>query len=207
MRPEPLQRVIDSAFAALGDNAPASARPAITAMAALLKTPGRAAAGNIGVWLPVCARLDTAVAAAQVGSASAAVLARAVAAVAPGLPWYRRPWSAADGGPDAEATFRDGHANAQIVGPQGLEIRDDVTVGVTIMAPGVRYPDHRHPPEEVYVVMSEGEWRRANDPWFRPGPGGIVHNPPGIVHAMRSGTAPLFALWILKMPEAADAKA
>lgn len=206
MRPEAVQRAIDSAFAALGDNAPASARPAISAMAALLKTPGRAA-GNIARSQPACAWLDDALAAAENAPApAAAALARAVAAVAPGLPWYRRAWSAADGGPDDEARFRDGHANAQIVGPQGLEIRDDVTVGVTIMAPGVRYPDHRHPPEEVYVVMSEGEWRRANDPWFRPGPGGIVHNPPGIVHAMRAGETPLFALWILKMPEAPDAK-
>ena len=206
MRPEPMQRLIDATFAALGDTAPGSARPAIAAMAALLKTPGRAA-GNIAGSAPACAWLDAALAAAEKGPASAAALARAVAAVAPGLPWSRRARSAADGGPDAEAAFAAGHANAQIVGPQGLEIRDDITVGVTIMAPGVRYPDHRHPPEEVYVVMSEGEWRRANDPWFRPGPGGIVHNPPDIVHAMRSGKAPLFALWILKMPEAPDAKA
>lgn len=205
MRPEPMHRLIDAAFVALDGTAPASARPAITAMAALLKTPGRAS-GNIAGSAPACAWLDDALAAAEKAPAPAATLARAVAAVAPGLPWYRRAWSAADGGPDDAAAFADGHANAQIVGPQGLEVRDDVTVGVTIMAPGVRYPDHRHPPEEVYVVMSEGEWRRANDPWFRPGPGGIVHNPPGIVHAMRSGVAPLFALWILKMPEAPDAK-
>lgn len=204
MRPEPMHRLIDAAFAALGDTAPGSARPAITAMAALLKTPGRAAADGSRS-APACTWLDDALAAAEKAPALAAALACAVAAVAPGLPWYRRAWSAGDGGPDAEAAFAAGHANAQIVGPQGLEIRDDITVGVTIMAPGVRYPDHRHPPEEVYVVMSEGEWRRADDPWFRPGPGGIVHNPPGIVHAMRSGTAPLFALWILKMPEAPDA--
>lgn len=204
MRPEALQRAIDSAFAVLEGRAPASARAAVGAMASALRRPGRAA-GNVAGSQPACAWLDDAFARAEKGPASAAVLARVVAAVAPGLPWYRRPWSAADGGPDDEAAFMDGHANAQLVGPRGLEIRDDVTVGLTIMAPGVRYPDHRHPPEEVYVVMSEGEWRQENDSWFRPGPGGIVHNPPDIVHAMRSGGAPLFALWCLKMPGASDA--
>ena len=65
------------------------------------------------------------------------------------------------------------------------------------VAPRVRYPDHQHPPEEIYVVMSEGEWRQENHPWFSPGAGGIVHNPPDIVHAMRSADAPLLAIWCL----------
>jgi hypothetical protein len=30
-----------------------------------------------------------------------------------------------------------------------------------------------------------------------PGVGGIVHNPPGIIHAMRSIDEPLLAVWIL----------
>ena len=31
-------------------------------------------------------------------------------------------------------------------------------VGVSLMAPAVQYPDHRHPPEEVYLALvDDGE--------------------------------------------------
>ena len=65
------------------------------------------------------------------------------------------------------------------------------------MAPGITYPDHRHPPEEVYIVLSNGQWRQGSGPWHAPGVGGIVYNPHDIVHAMRSGDSPLLAIWCL----------
>ena len=121
-----------------------------------------------------------------------ALLAEAFAALAPALRWGRRPDSEAHG-----QAFHDGHANACLVGPTGLEERSDVLVGASLVAPRVRYVDHRHPPEEVYVVMSEGEWYREDRGWRAPGAGGIVYNPPNAVHAMRAGPAPLLALWLL----------
>jgi hypothetical protein len=33
--------------------------------------------------------------------------------------------------------------------------------------------------------------------WTEPGPGGIIYNPPGILHAMRSHAQPMLALWFL----------
>lgn len=33
--------------------------------------------------------------------------------------------------------------------------------------------------EEIYVVLTPGEWRQCDGPWHEPGAGGIVHNPPG----------------------------
>ena len=66
------------------------------------------------------------------------------------------------------------------------------------MAPGIRYPDHRHPPEEVYVVLSDGEWMQGEGNWFKPGIGGIVYNSPSILHAMRApASEPLLAVWLL----------
>ena len=122
----------------------------------------------------------------------AADVALAFRAIEAGLTWTRRKgWEGED------ASFAHGHANAMFVGPGGLEPRDDVWIGVSLMAPNVRYPDHQHPPEEVYTVLSDGEWRKADGDWFPPGIGGIVHNSPGIVHAMRSGDKPLLAIWCL----------
>ena len=95
--------------------------------------------------------------------------------------------------------FLKGHANATIVGADGVEVRHDVRVGVSLMAPHLQYPDHRHPPEEIYVVLSPGEWRQDANAWHEPGLGGLVYNPPNIVHAMRSLDAPLLAFWFLWM--------
>ena len=119
-------------------------------------------------------------------------LAEAFEALEPELRWRRRPGSEAHG-----KVFRDGHANADIVGPAGLEQRGDMWIGATLVAPRVRYIDHQHPPEEIYIVMSEGEWYREDRGWHTPGVGGTVYNPPDAVHAMRAGGRPLFALWFL----------
>lgn len=119
-------------------------------------------------------------------------LASALMAIEQRLNWYRR-----RGADPAIQPFYDGHANATIIGPGGIEVRDDVVVGVTVMVPNILYPDHSHPPEEVYLAFSEGEWWNAEMDWTSPGPGGIIYNPPGILHAMRSGAKPFLALWLL----------
>ena len=72
-----------------------------------------------------------------------------------------------------------------------------MVLGASLLAPGVVYPDHDHPPEEIYLVMSAGDWFNPGAGWYTPGAGGAVHHPPGIVHAMRSGTTPLLAVWCL----------
>lgn len=122
-------------------------------------------------------------------------LAEAFEALAPSLHWYLRPPQA-----DEEPRFRDGHANAYVIGLNGLEKHDDIAVGVSLMAPGVTYPNHSHPPEEIYVVMSGGDWFNEDDGWYTPGPGNLVYHRPGIVHAMRSGDEPLLAIWCLWRP-------
>ena len=50
---------------------------------------------------------------------------------------------------------------------------------------------------EVYLPMSAGEWRNTAMDWTDPGLKGFIYNPPGIVHAMRAGTTPFLALWVL----------
>ena len=119
-------------------------------------------------------------------------LASAFVAIEGRLRWYRRKTATPAGEP-----FYSSHANALLVGPGGLEERSDVEVGVTVMAPHIVYPDHDHPPEEVYIALSPGEWWNAAMDWTEPGPGGIIYNPPGILHAMRSHAQPFLALWFL----------
>ncbi|MGQ0485341.1 MAG: dimethylsulfonioproprionate lyase family protein [Hyphomicrobiales bacterium] len=137
-------------------------------------------------------RLEEAIAKGVSPTSRAARLAEALDQLAPSLAWSRRPGAEAAG-----ADFAEGHANAVVAGNSGIERHRDVSIGISVMAPNIQYPDHRHPPEEVYVVLSPGAGRQGEAPWFEPGVGGIVYNPPDIVHAMKSRAAPLLAVWCL----------
>jgi hypothetical protein len=121
-------------------------------------------------------------------------LAETFAALEGQLHWTRRRQST-----PADGAFWDGHANAMILGPGGLEERGDLWIGATVIAPALRYADHDHPPEEVYLSLTPGSWWNAQMDWTDPGPTGAIYNPPGIAHAMRSGTGPLLAIWYLPL--------
>ncbi|MES2435503.1 MAG: dimethylsulfonioproprionate lyase family protein [Pseudomonadota bacterium] len=148
--------------------------------------------GQHGVSLSGAERLPVCDWIAPVVAASPGALAQSFAKLAPGLRWQRR--ASAD---PLDTEFWNGHANALILGPGGLEDRADVWLGVTVMAPGTLYPDHSHPPAEVYLPLSAGEWWNAGMDWTDPGPQGFIYNPPGILHAMRAGAGPFLALWFL----------
>lgn len=141
---------------------------------------------------PVCDRMDQALEEIPLDNPDSLALGQALKALDPKIPWYRRPEAEKAG-----QEFVAGHANAMIVGPEGIERRNDVLIGVSLMAPHVTYPNHNHPPEEIYAVLSPGEWRQADGPWWAPGIGGMLYNPPNIVHAMRSGDRCLLAVWAL----------
>lgn len=191
MRDAGVQRFLDAAEGALK----ASAAPGSAAALAGARVFARCreavgAAGGVAAMLPVCDWIDPALEAADGGPRQG--LADAVGALVERLEWKRR--LSAD---PADRVFWDGHANAMICGPGGLEVRDDLWIGATVMAPGVTYVDHDHPPEEVYLSLAPGEWWNAEMDWTDPGDRGVIYNPPGIRHAMRSGAGPFLALWFL----------
>jgi hypothetical protein len=157
-----------------------------------LQTSGRAGT-DTAERLRVCQHLDDALATVRAASPSLARVADAFAALEPLLRWTRR----AASGPFASDNWPEGHANATIVGPGGLEDREDLVIGVSLLAPQVRYPDHNHSPEEVYLVLSPGRFQHGESAWLEPGIGGTLYNEPNIKHAMASGDAPLLALWYL----------
>ncbi len=116
-------------------------------------------------------------------------LGAALAAIEPQLAWIQKP--------AGDAHFRASHANTVVVGVDGIEQRNDVRIGVSLVAPNIHYPDHTHPPEEIYAVLSDGAWRQNEGEWRKPGLGGTVHNTPNILHGMRSYETPLLAVWSL----------
>jgi hypothetical protein len=120
----------------LGPEATASIDRVYGALASI----GRAGSGR-SQRLPVCDRcLAEALDTAHGHSPAMARIAKAFAALEPALFWAPR----SAGGPHASANWPEAHANATIVGPGGLENRNDVHIGVSLLAPNVRYPDHNH---------------------------------------------------------------
>ncbi|MFY9240215.1 MAG: dimethylsulfonioproprionate lyase family protein [Roseovarius sp.] len=140
---------------------------------------------------PVCDWLDHVV----VPEGDLSAVLGAFWALEPHLRWYRRDCAASRALPG----FADAHANAMVLGHGALVPHERVTLGLSLIAPGTRYPDHDHPPEETYLSLSEGEFFHGDSGWFTPGIGGTFHNTPGILHAMRSGEGPLCAVWALQI--------
>jgi hypothetical protein len=194
LRSPDLQLLLSLAEAAIrdGPGAKGPERVAAERMFTALQAPSTQAGRPATARLPVCSHLTTALERARCQPSRISALADAFDAIEPRLKWKIRPGAETQGG-----QFLNSHANATITGSDGLEIRGDVTIGVSLMAPHTRYPDHRHPPEEIYVVLSGGEWRQGCDPWHEPGIGGLVYNPLNIMHSMRSAEQPLLALWFL----------
>ena len=143
--------------------------------------------------LPACRYLEDALDLARSEGGPVSNLATTLGKISSRLMWVTRP-----NGENDEPVFKMNHANAVVVGEGGLEARSDIRIGMSLLAPQTRYPDHQHPPEEIYTVLSCGEWKQGPDgEFFSPGVGGFVHNVPYIVHGMRSGKFPLLAVWSL----------
>ncbi len=192
-RPAALQRFLDAALNSFAQRADGPrAQASIARCAKALANPGKISDAQ-GCRLPVCSHLDTVADPALMTAPDLVEVLKAFNALEPNLTWRRR----AGDMTAASANITDGHANALITGPGGLERRTDVWLGASLLAPHVRYPDHTHPPEETYLVLTEGEFQHGDSDWFTPGQGGSFYNTPGIRHAMRTGDAPLFAFWLL----------
>ncbi|MEZ5797007.1 MAG: dimethylsulfonioproprionate lyase family protein [Paracoccaceae bacterium] len=184
-----LQHFLDESMAALRASTTGEAAAAAGRVAERLAQAGTPQ-GVTATRLPVCDWIAPALQAAQDGPRQA--LAQAFGALEGQLNWQRRRTARPE-----DAAFWNGHGNAMILGPGGLEQREDLWIGVTVMAPGTVYQDHDHPPEEVYLSLAPGEWWNARMDWTDPGAQGAIYNPPGIRHAMRAGATPFLALWYL----------
>lgn len=193
MRSVPLQRFVTAlkaAFAAASMDA--GARGAVARVFAAAADPGRAGSGT-GETLAVTGLLPAALAPLLGRGDALGDLALGLQDLSADLIWTTRK----SVGPTANAGFAAAHANCLLIGPGGMEARDDIWIGISLMAPGTRYPDHDHAPEEVYLVLSPGQFWHGDAAWITPGVGGTVHNVPGIRHAMRAQDAPFLAIWVL----------
>ena len=132
---------------------------------------------------------------ALAGAASIdAELGAALAELSPTLDWRQNPnYVRRPPGPG----FLEGYGYAVIAGPGGL-VPAGIALGVLVLAPGVLYPAHAHPAEEIYLVLDcESRWWRMGEEWRQGIGGAAIHHPPNVAHAMRAGpAAPLCAVYL-----------
>lgn len=143
--------------------------------------------------LPVCEYFNAAIEDARNHGGAIKVLANTIDALSPNLKWEQHK-SVMNEGDD----FSGRHANALVIGKGGFEERDDVRIGITLLAPNTTYPDHRHPPSEVYISLSDGQWKQGiKGEFYSPGIGGCIYNSSNVIHGMRSQQKPMLTVWCL----------
>ena len=141
--------------------------------------------------------------AALAGAASVAPeLAAALTDLSPALSWRQNP-NYVRRPPSAD--FLEGYGYAVIAGPGGA-VAAPIALGVLLLAPGLLYPSHAHPAEEVYLVLDDASrWWREGAGWRVRLGGAAIHHPPMVAHAMRAGPAPLCAVYLWRGDLATDA--
>lgn len=149
---------------------------------------------RFGTRFPVLRYLDQAVALA--GESQLSHLARRFSKLEPMLRWSQNP---AYDETNCDPSFLEGYAYAALSGPEGPVYCAAPRVGLMLMGPGVTYPDHRHSPTEVYMVLTPGaQWRLDEGGWFDVAPGDLIYHSAWQMHAMRTSDQPFlaFAGWI-----------
>lgn len=87
-------------------------------------------------------------------------------------------------------------ANGEGIGPDGRLKHNDVILGLFILGPNVTYPEHAHPAEEFYIVLTGNpEFKLGNDHFELKESGDVVLHHTNIGHAIRTSSEPLFAIF------------
>ncbi len=133
-----------------------------------------------------------------------AELAAAIAAVSDHLQWRQSP---SYNDTLLGAGFLDNYGWCQIVGPYGFFPGDDFLLGLLMLGPHRHYSDHYHPAPELYWPLTgPSDWKRDGAA-FQPEPAGAtIWHEPNVIHATRTQTHPLRAMWCWTNDTAIPAK-
>lgn len=93
--------------------------------------------------------------------------------------------------------FLQNYGWVELFGTRGHFANDRMAGGFLLLGPHIHYPDHHHIAEEIYIPLTSGAEWRAGDTGFRKRQAGeVIHHAPNVVHAMRTGDAPLLAFYL-----------
>ena len=155
----------------------------VTAASAMTPEPRR---------LPACRFLPDVVAASLL---SAPDMAAAIAALEEDLNWRQNPNYSDEA--MGQPGYMNNYAYAEIIGPGGIYPGDDFLLGLFLLGPGLRYPNHSHPAPELYFILSgDSEWRMRDEPFDAREPGETIWHEPFVPHATNTGRSPLLCAYV-----------
>jgi hypothetical protein len=106
---------------------------------------------------------------------------------------------------DLGTAFLDNYGWSEILGNSGPWVGERIACGFLILGPSTHYPRHRHEAEEVYLPLSgTAAWQQGDGSWRDRPPGTLIHHAREEPHAMRTGVAPLLALYLWRSADLAQ---
>jgi mannose-6-phosphate isomerase-like protein (cupin superfamily) len=94
-------------------------------------------------------------------------------------------------------SFLDEFANGEGIGPDGRLFHRNIILGLFILGPETTYPEHAHPAEEFYIVLTGNpQFKVGVNSEFKPMRSGevILHHS-DISHSIKSSSAPFYAIF------------
>ncbi|WP_425403171.1 dimethylsulfonioproprionate lyase family protein [Hwanghaeella sp.] len=150
--------------------------------------------GRVGTDFPVLRHLPHALEAAAAWNLAG--LADSFGALAGAIEWSQNSGYTEE---NSSRAFLDGYAYASFSGPDGPIVCEAPMAGFMLLGPNVHYPDHRHEPREVYLVLTSGvQWTLDSGEWFDVAPGTMIVHDRWQKHAIRTRNTPFlaFAAWM-----------
>lgn len=87
-------------------------------------------------------------------------------------------------------------ANGEGIGPDGRLKHDEIILGLFLLGPNVTYPEHAHPADEFYIVLTGNpEFKVGNNHFEMQDAGAVILHHTDISHAIRTSSQPLFAIF------------
>lgn len=106
------------------------------------------------------------------------------------------------------AAFMAGYGYVEFAGPKdALFHAPGIRVGILLLGPGLHYPLHAHPAEEIYHPLTGGGlWRRGDEDWRAVSAGAAIHHPPMMPHETKAADHTLLALYCWRGDTATEAR-
>jgi mannose-6-phosphate isomerase-like protein (cupin superfamily) len=87
-------------------------------------------------------------------------------------------------------------ANGEGIGPDGRLKHNEVILGLFLLGPNVTYPEHAHPAEEFYIVLTGNpEFKVGSNNFKLQEAGAVVLHHNNVSHAIRTSSEPFFAIF------------
>ena len=95
------------------------------------------------------------------------------------------------------AGFLERYGWCELIGLTGPLPSERLACGFLLLGPATLYPSHRHAAIELYLPLSgAADWQLGESPFARQAPGTVIVHRCEVAHAMRTGEAPLLALYL-----------